>query len=216
MLDKLSTTLQTDEPINIQFTSGTTGQPKGATLTHHNLLNNAYFAGRRFGFHEGNHRLCLPVPFYHCFGMGLGNLQIIAHNTTCVNPAPSFEPEATLRAVHEERATALYGTPTMFIDQLNHPNFQQYDLSSLDTGMIAGAPCPMEVKRKILHNKNAVFHVAFSIKVMKRMISDMHMKHVTIGYGSTENSPLTFQGLREDSLEKRIKQYRVRGSTYRS
>jgi fatty-acyl-CoA synthase len=179
----LADRLQADDAINIQFTSGTTGMPKGATLSHFNILNNGFFTGRALGLREGD-RMCIPVPLYHCFGMVLGNIGCIAHGATIVYPAEWFDPERTLEAVHAERCTVLYGVPTMFIAQLEHPNFQRYDLSSLRTGIMAGAPCPIEV--------------------MKRAVADMHMPQITIAYGMTETSPVSFQSSTDDPIEKRV------------
>jgi fatty-acyl-CoA synthase len=179
----LADRLQADDAINIQFTSGTTGMPKGATLSHFNILNNGFFVGRALGLREGD-RMCIPVPLYHCFGMVMGNLGCIAHGATIVYPAEWFDPERTLEAVHAERCTVLYGVPTMFIAQLEHPNFQRYDLGCLRTGIMAGAPCPVEV--------------------MKRVVADMHMRQITIAYGMTETSPVSFQSSTDDPLEKRV------------
>lgn len=178
-----SATLSFDDPINIQYTSGTTGFPKGATLSHHNILNNGYFVGGLLGYTEED-RVCVPVPFYHCFGMVMGNLGATSHGATIVIPAPSFEPAATLRAVHEERCTSLYGVPTMFIAELALADFAQYDLSSLRTGIMAGSPCPVEV--------------------MKRVVAEMNMAEVTIMYGMTETSPVSTMTRREDDLERRV------------
>jgi fatty-acyl-CoA synthase len=172
-----------NEPINIQYTSGTTGAPKGATLSHRNILNNGYFVGRGLKYSEHD-RVCIPVPFYHCFGMVMGNLACAAHGATMVIPAPAFEPEATLVAVERERCTSLYGVPTMFIAQLAHPGFAQTDTSSLRTGVMAGSPCPIEV--------------------MKRCVSDFHMPEVTIMYGMTETSPVSTQTATDDPLDKRV------------
>jgi fatty-acyl-CoA synthase len=174
--------LSCDEPINIQYTSGTTGFPKGATLSHHNILNNGYFVGETVGYSEQD-RVCLPVPFYHCFGMVMGNLSITSHGGCIVIPAPAFDPAATLRAVQQERCTSLYGVPTMFIAELNLPDFASYELSSLRTGIMAGSPCPAEV--------------------MKRVMSEMHMPEVSICYGMTETSPVSTQTRRDDDLEHR-------------
>jgi len=171
-----------DDPINIQYTSGTTGFPKGATLSHHNILNNGYFVGEGMGYTEQD-RICVPVPFYHCFGMVMGNLAATTHGACVVIPAPSFEPAATLRAVQEERCTSLYGVPTMFIAELGLADFPTYDLSSLRTGCMAGSPCPVEV--------------------MKRVITEMNMSEVTIAYGMTETSPVSTQTNKDDSLERR-------------
>ena len=175
--------LQFDDPINIQFTSGTTGQPKGATLTHHNILNNGYLVGAAMQFSEVD-RLCIPVPLYHCFGMVLGNLVCITHGATMVYPDEAFNAESVLNAIAAERCTALHGVPTMFIAMLEHPGFADLDLSSLRTGMMAGAPCPREL--------------------MQKVIERMHMRQVTIGYGMTETSPISFQSSMEDSLECRV------------
>jgi fatty-acyl-CoA synthase len=182
-LDALGATLQFDDPINIQFTSGTTGQPKGATLTHHNILNNGYFVGLAMNFSEGD-RLCIPVPLYHCFGMVLGNLVCITHGATMVYPDESFNAESVLEAVEAERCTALHGVPTMFIAVLEHASFAQRDLTSLRTGMMAGAPCPVEL--------------------MQKVIERMHMRQVTIGYGMTETSPISMQSSLDDSIENRV------------
>jgi fatty-acyl-CoA synthase len=175
--------LRGDEPINIQYTSGTTGFPKGATLTHRNLLNNGYFVGEGVGYSERD-RVCIPVPFYHCFGMVMGNLACSSHGAAMIIPAPSFEPEATLRACAQEQCTSLYGVPTMFIAELDHPRFAQFDLSSLRTGIMAGSPCPVEV--------------------MKRVIERMHMTEVGICYGMTETSPVSLQTAADDPIEKRV------------
>lgn len=174
--------LSCDDPINIQYTSGTTGFPKGATLSHHNILNNGYWVGRTVGYTERD-RICLPVPFYHCFGMVMGNLGATSHGACVVIPAASFDPVATLRAVERERCTSLYGVPTMFIAELNLPDFGSYDLSSLRTGIMAGSPCPVEV--------------------MKRVVAEMHMAEVSICYGMTETSPVSTQTRRDDDLERR-------------
>ncbi|MZD06510.1 AMP-binding protein [Streptomyces sp. SID5785] len=174
--------LSCDDPINIQYTSGTTGFPKGATLSHHNILNNGFWVGETVGYTEQD-RVCLPVPFYHCFGMVMGNLGATSHGACIVIPAPSFEPAATLRAVQQEACTSLYGVPTMFIAELNLPDFAAYDLSSLRTGIMAGSPCPVEV--------------------MKRVVAEMHMAEVSICYGMTETSPVSLQTRRDDNLERR-------------
>ena len=171
-----------DEPINIQYTSGTTGFPKGATLSHHNILNNGFFIGEGCGYTERD-RVCLPVPFYHCFGMVLGNLACITHGATMVIPSGTFDPALALDAVQKERCTSLYGVPTMFIAELALPNFHDYTLDTLRTGIMAGSPCPVEV--------------------MKRVQTEMHMPEVTICYGMTETSPVSFQTGSGDSLEKR-------------
>jgi fatty-acyl-CoA synthase len=174
---------QFDEPINIQFTSGTTGFPKGATLSHHNILNNGFFIGEAMRLTPED-RLCIPVPLYHCFGMVLGNLAALTHGACMVFPGEGFDPLATLQAVAEERCTALHGVPTMFIAQLDHPEFSRFDLSSLRTGIMAGSPCPIEV--------------------MKRAVGNMHLSEITIAYGMTETSPVSFQSSTEDPLERRV------------
>ena len=174
--------LQPGDPINIQYTSGTTGYPKGATLSHRNILNNGYFTTELINFtHED--RLCIPVPFYHCFGMVMGNLGCTSHGATMVIPGPGFDPETTLRAIAAERCTGVYGVPTMFIAMQNHPTFADHDLSSLRTGIMAGSICPVEV--------------------MKRCVNDMHMPEVGIAYGMTETSPVSCQTLVDDDLERR-------------
>ena len=178
----LAQELRPDDAINIQFTSGTTGSPKGATLTHCNILNNAYLCGNSMGFTDQD-RLCIPVPLYHCFGMVMGNLACLTHGATAVYPNDGFDPLLTLQAVQDERCTALHGVPTMFITELDHPQFGEFDLSTLRTGIMAGAPCPIEV--------------------MKRVLSDMHMKDVLIAYGQTETSPVNHITLSNDSLAKR-------------
>ncbi|MFI9804514.1 AMP-binding protein [Streptomyces sp. NPDC052301] len=174
--------LSCDDPINIQYTSGTTGFPKGATLSHHNILNNGYFVGELVSYTEQD-RICIPVPFYHCFGMVMGNLAATSHGACMVIPAPSFEPRATLEAVQQERCTSLYGVPTMFIAELNLPGFADHDLSTLRTGIMAGSPCPVEV--------------------MKRVVAEMHMEEVSICYGMTETSPVSLQTRIDDDLEHR-------------
>ena len=175
--------LQFDDPINIQYTSGTTGFPKGATLSHHNILNNGFFIGEGCRYSDTD-RVCIPVPLYHCFGMVLGNLACTTHGAAMVYPAEAFEPEATLAAVQAERCTSLYGVPTMFIAELEHPRFADFALSSLRTGIMAGSPCPVEV--------------------MKKVQADMHMAEVTICYGMTETSPVSFQSGTDDPVDKRI------------
>ncbi|MBF6326924.1 AMP-binding protein [Nocardia transvalensis] len=174
--------LSPDDPINIQYTSGTTGFPKGATLSHHNILNNGYFVGELCGYTEDD-RICIPVPFYHCFGMVMGNLAATTHGAAMVIPAPGFDPRATLETVAAERCTSLYGVPTMFIAELADPDFESYDLSSLRTGIMAGSPCPVEV--------------------MKQVIERMGMTEVCICYGMTETSPVSTQTRRDDSLTQR-------------
>jgi fatty-acyl-CoA synthase len=181
-LRERSAALQFDDPINIQYTSGTTGFPKGATLSHHNILNNGFFVGEACGYSEAD-RVCIPVPFYHCFGMVMGNLGVTSHGACMVIPAPAFEPAATLAAIEEERCTSLYGVPTMFIAELDDPGFDGYDLSSLRTGIMAGSPCPVEVMRKVVER--------------------MHMAGVTICYGMTETSPVSTQTGADDDVEHR-------------
>ncbi|GAA2748016.1 AMP-binding protein [Kitasatospora cinereorecta] len=175
--------LSPDDPINIQYTSGTTGFPKGATLSHHNILNNGYFVGELCGYSEVD-RICIPVPFYHCFGMVMGNLAATSHGACMVIPGPAFEPGATLAAVAAESCTSLYGVPTMFIAELADPDFERYDLSSLRTGIMAGAPCPIEV--------------------MKDVIGRMGMAEVSICYGMTETSPVSTQTRADDSVDRRV------------
>ena len=175
--------LMYDEPINIQYTSGTTGFPKGATLTHYGILNNGYFAGEEMNF-SNRDRLCIPVPFYHCFGMVLGNMACVTHGATMVLPSDAFTAENVLKTIEEEKCTALHGVPTMFIAELDVPKFKQYTLSTLRTGIMAGAPCPIEV--------------------MKKVISDMGIREITIAYGMTETSPVSFQTRIDDSVELRV------------
>jgi len=182
-LDERMAALSPDDPINIQYTSGTTGFPKGATLSHHNILNNGFFIGELCRYSEID-RVCVPVPFYHCFGMVLGNLAITTHGACIVIPAPVFDPKASLEAVQAERCTALYGVPTMFIAELSLPDFSSYDLSTLRTGIMAGSPCPVEV--------------------MKRVVAEMHMSEVTICYGMTETSPVSAQTRYDEELERRV------------
>jgi fatty-acyl-CoA synthase len=180
-LDRIE--LDIDDPINIQYTSGTTGFPKGATLSHHNILNNGFFVGELCHYTEAD-RICIPVPFYHCFGMVMGNLAATSHGACMVIPAPAFDPAATLQAVQDERCTSLYGVPTMFIAELSLPGFSGYDLSSLRTGIMAGSPCPVEV--------------------MKQVIERMSMTEVGICYGMTETSPVSTQTRADDSLDRRV------------
>ncbi|MBI3829221.1 MAG: AMP-binding protein [Planctomycetes bacterium] len=182
-LRERQTSLDFDEVINIQYTSGTTGFPKGASLTHHNILNNGFWVGKKMRFTHRD-RLCIPVPFYHCFGMVMANLACVAHGATMVLPSPFFSPLAVLEACARERCTALHGVPTMFIAELQHPQFAQFDLSSLRTGVMAGAPCPVEI--------------------MNRVIREMHCREILIGYGQTEASPITNMTEADDPLEVRV------------
>ena len=182
VLADLQGKLKPDDAINIQFTSGTTGNPKGATLSHCNILNNGYLTGEAMRLTPSD-KLCIPVPLYHCFGMVLAVLACISHGSTMVFPGEAFDPEQTLQTVQDEQCTALHGVPTMFITELDHPNFRRFDLSSLRTGIMAGAPCPVEV--------------------MKRVISEMHMQDILIAYGQTELSPINNMTLPDDSLERR-------------
>ena len=182
-LGELAGALQFDDPINIQFTSGTTGHPKGATLTHRNILNNGFFVGEAIRMTHDD-RVCIPVPLYHCFGMVMGNLACVTHGAAMVYPSEAFDPTAVLAAVQEERCTALYGVPTMFIAELEHPQFAAHDLTSLRTGIMAGSPCPIEV--------------------MKRVQAHMNMREVTIAYGMTETSPVSTQSSTDDPLERRV------------
>ena len=183
LLIALANHLQFDDPVNIQFTSGTTGSPKGATLTHHNLINNGFFCGETMRYTQVD-RLCIPVPLYHCFGNSIGVMACLTHGTAMVFPGEGFDPLAVLETVQEERCTSLYGVPTMFIAEMAHPNFDKYDLGSLRTGMMAGSPCPIEV--------------------MRRAIGLMHLREITIGYGMTETSPVSFQTVIEAPLERRV------------
>ena len=182
-LRERSADLQFDDPINIQYTSGTTGFPKGATLSHHNILNNGFFIGEFCRYSEAD-RVCIPVPFYHCFGMVLGNLACTTHGACIVLPEAAFEPRSVLEAVEAERCTSLYGVPTMFIAELDHPDFDQFDYSTLRTGIMAGSPCPVEVMRKVIER--------------------MHMDEVTICYGMTETSPVSTQTGADDPVERRV------------
>ncbi|QKG52162.1 AMP-binding protein [Hymenobacter sp. BRD67] len=175
--------LQFDDPINIQYTSGTTGFPKGATLSHHNILNNGFFIGETLRYTEAD-RVCIPVPFYHCFGMVIGNLACVSHGACMVIPSEAFEALAALRTVQDERCTSLYGVPTMFIAELEHPEFNSFDFSSLRTGVMAGSPCPEEV--------------------MKQVQTRLNMRQVTICYGMTETSPVSAQSYIDDPLDKRV------------
>ena len=183
VLTEAQSQLSPDDPINIQYTSGTTGFPKGATLSHHNVLNNGFFVGELCHYTELD-RVCIPVPLYHCFGMTMGNLACTSHGATMVLPSPAFDPAATLTAVAEERCTSLYGVPTMFIAALAEPDFARYDLASLRTGIMAGSPCPVEV--------------------MKQVIDRMGMNEVSICYGMTETSPVSTQTRSDDSIERRV------------
>jgi fatty-acyl-CoA synthase len=182
-LTAIGAMLGADDPINIQYTSGTTGFPKGATLTHHNILNNGFFVGELCSYTQAD-RVCIPVPFYHCFGMVMGNLGATSHGAAMIIPSRSFDPRATLAAVAAERCTSLYGVPTMFIAELNHPDFASFDLTSLRTGIMAGSPCPVEV--------------------MKQVIDKMGMHEVSICYGMTETSPVSTQTRKDDSLVRRV------------
>jgi len=182
-LANVEAALQADDPINIQYTSGTTGFPKGATLSHHNILNNGFFIGETVRYTPAD-RVCIPVPFYHCFGMVLGNLACTTHGSCIVVPGEAFEPEAVMRITEQERCTSLYGVPTMFIAELEHPSFDRYDFSHLRTGIMAGSPCPVEV--------------------MKKVQSRMNMREVTICYGMTETSPVSTQSALDDPLDKRV------------
>ncbi len=179
----LSGQLQFDDPINIQFTSGTTGAPKAAALSHHNIVNNAFFVGQAMAFGPKD-RLCIPVPMYHCFGMVLGALVCVVHGATMVLPSAGFDAEAALAAVEAEGCSAIHGVPTMFIAELEHPNFADYDLSSLRTGIIAGAPCPVEL--------------------MKRLIKQMHLSEITIAYGMTETGPVSFETAVDDPFARKV------------
>jgi fatty-acyl-CoA synthase len=182
-LAELGAVLQFDDPVNIQFTSGTTGSPKGVTLTHHNILNNGYFTGRAMRLTEKD-RICIPVPLYHCFGMVMGNLASVTLGAAMVYPGEGFDPLTTLQTIEKEKCTTLYGVPTMFIAELDHPEFSKFDLSSVRTGIMAGAPCPIEV--------------------MRRVNEQMNMREVTIAYGMTETSPVSFQSSTDDPLERRV------------
>src|SRR6516165_8406739 len=182
-LQKIAATLDRNDPVNIQYTSGTTGYPKATTLSHRNILNNGYLVGELLEY-TARDRICIPVPFYHCFGMVMGNLAATSHGACMVIPSPGFEPAATLRAVQAERCTSLYGVPTMFIAELELPAFANYELSSLRTGIMAGAPCPVEVMRKVIER--------------------MHMPGVSICYGMTETSPVSTQPRTDDPVERRV------------
>lgn len=182
-VDEIGASLSFDDPVNIQFTSGTTGKPKGAMLTHHNILNNGYFAGESIGL-SASDRLCIPIPLYHCFAMVACNLAGLTHGATLVYPNDGFDPQRVLEAIQAERCTTLYGVPTMFIAMLAHPEFARYDLKSLRTGVMGGSPCPVEVVHKVIER--------------------MHLPAMTIGYGMTETSPVSFQGRHTDPLERRV------------
>jgi fatty-acyl-CoA synthase len=182
-VESIGPQLDCNDPINIQFTSGTTGSPKGATLSHRNILNNGFFVGRAIGLKAGD-RLCIPVPLYHCFGMVMGNLGCLTHGATTVYSSEVFDPKAVLEAIQREKCTGLFGVPTMFIAILGHPDFAAYDVSSLRTGCMAGSPCPVEV--------------------MKQVIAHLNMRDVTIAYGMTETSPVSFQSAGDDPLERRV------------
>nr|WP_217344704.1 AMP-binding protein [Noviherbaspirillum sp. L7-7A]MBV0878878.1 AMP-binding protein [Noviherbaspirillum sp. L7-7A] len=182
-MERVAATLQFDDAVNIQFTSGTTGAPKGATLTHHNILNNGFFIGEAMRLTEKD-RLCIPVPLYHCFGMVLGNLACVTHGAAMIYPGEGFDAKAVLDTVQSEKCTGLHGVPTMFIAILDHPDFASYDLSGLRTGIMAGSPCP--------------------IQVMTRVIEQMHMKEITIAYGMTETSPVSFQSSVDDPVDLRV------------
>lgn len=182
-LADIASKISFDDPTNIQFTSGTTGAPKGATLTHHNILNNGYFVGEALGLSAVD-RVCIPVPFYHCFGMVMGNLACLTHGSTMVIPGAAFEPGSVLSAIEEEACAALYGVPTMFISVLEHPELGRFRLGSLRTGIMAGAPCPIEV--------------------MRRVVDQLGIREITIAYGMTETSPVSFQTSRTDTLERRV------------
>ena len=182
-LAEIAAALQFDDAVNILFTSGTTGEPKGATLTHHNIVNNAYFTGVALGFGDRD-RVCIPLPLYHCFGMVAGNLACVAHRATIVYPSEGFDAQCVLESVHAERVTVLYGVPTMFIAMLAQPDFARYDLTSLRTGIMGGSPCPVEVMRQVAER--------------------MHLPNMMIGYGMTETSPVSFQQAQTDSFERRL------------
>ncbi|KWS02142.1 Acetoacetyl-CoA synthetase [Lysobacter capsici AZ78] len=182
-LEQIAAQLSPDDAVNIQFTSGTTGAPKGATLTHRNIVNNGFFVGEAMRLSERD-RLCIPVPFYHCFGMVLGNMACVTHGACMVIPGEGFDPLVTLQTVADERCTGLHGVPTMFIGELEHPRFGEFDLSSLRTGIMAGSNCPIEV--------------------MKQVVERMHMQQVTIAYGMTETSPVSFQTVPDDPLARRV------------
>jgi fatty-acyl-CoA synthase len=183
LLEDVQEKLQFDDPINIQFTSGTTGAPKGATLSHHNILNNAFFVAEAMGLREDD-RLCIPVPLYHCFGMVMSTLACVTHGATMVFPGAGFDPLSVLETIQAERCTALHGVPTMFIAEMEHPEFKRFDLTSLRAGIMAGSPCPIEV--------------------MRRVMDTMHLRDITIAYGMTETSPVSFQSAVDDPIERRV------------
>lgn len=183
LLEDLRKKLQFDDAINIQFTSGTTGAPKGATLSHHNILNNAFFVAEAMGLREAD-RLCIPVPLYHCFGMVMSTLACMTHGATMVFPSSGFDPLSVLETIQAERCTALHGVPTMFIAEMEHPEFKRFDLTSLRAGIMAGAPCPIEV--------------------MRRVMDTMHLRDITIAYGMTETSPVSFQSAIDDPIDRRV------------
>jgi fatty-acyl-CoA synthase len=183
LLESLQEKLQFDDAVNIQFTSGTTGAPKGATLSHHNILNNAFFVAEAMGLREGD-RLCIPVPLYHCFGMVMSTLACVTHGATMVFPSAGFDPLSVLETIQAERCTALHGVPTMFIAEMEHPEFKRFDLTSLRAGIMAGSPCPIEV--------------------MRRVMETMHLRDITIAYGMTETSPVSFQSAIDDPIERRV------------
>uniref|UniRef100_A0A914HHD9 Medium-chain acyl-CoA ligase ACSF2, mitochondrial n=1 Tax=Globodera rostochiensis TaxID=31243 RepID=A0A914HHD9_GLORO len=184
-LEQYEASTQPDDPCNIQYTSGTTGKPKGATLTHHNILNNAFFVGLRAGYADHRTLICIPNPLYHCFGCVMGSLAALVHFQTCVFPAPSFEPLAALQAIHEERCTAVYGTPTMYIDMMSHAEYPNFDYSSVRSGIVAGAPCP--------------------VTLCSRLVNELGMKDLQVCYGTTETSPVSFMSILDDPPEERIR-----------
>jgi len=184
-LAQVERNVQPDDPANIQYTSGTTGKPKGATLTHHNIVNNAYFVGRRAGYHQRRTIICIPNPLYHCFGCVMGILSAVVHFQTCVFPAPSFEALAALKAIHEEKCTAVYGTPTMYIDMLTHDQYRNFNYSSIRSGIVAGAPCP--------------------VSLCAKLVNELGMVDLQVCYGTTETSPVSYMSITDDPPEDRIK-----------